>query len=292
LAAFSCRFGASRSIRNDNPLIESICRLGVGVRKQLIPMAIDRMKPTTLGVSFGPVAAGHRESPLLADRDFGLGAAVRVRVSARARRIVLRIDQAERVIVLVLPPRMPLRRGLQFLAAQRRWIETRLAALPHRVALVEGATVPVLGVPHLICRTFDPDAPTVALGIGEIRVRSHPAQLPQRVRDYLSAAARAELTRRACDFAARIGQKVNRIGVRDPASRWGSCSTTGNLSFSWRLIMAPEPVLDYVVAHEVAHLAEMNHGRRFWQLVECLAPGSATQRAWLKRHRNQLMAYG
>ena len=83
-----------------------------------------------------------------------------------------------------------------------------------------------------------------------------------------------------------------RVTLRDTRSRWGSCSARGNLSFSWRLIFAPEPVLDYVVAHEVAHLVEMNHGPRFWRLVESLAPGSAGARVWVKRHRTRLLSYG
>jgi predicted metal-dependent hydrolase len=106
------------------------------------------------------------------------------------------------------------------------------------------------------------------------------------------AKARSELASRARRLAARIGRDVGRINVRDTKSRWGSCSGRGNLSFSWRLIFAPEPVLDYVVAHEVAHLAEMNHGPRFWRLVESLSPDSATPRAWLKRHRSRLLSYG
>jgi predicted metal-dependent hydrolase len=104
--------------------------------------------------------------------------------------------------------------------------------------------------------------------------------------------ARAELAPRARRLAAHIGRTVARVNVRDTRSRWGSCSGQRNLSFSWRLILAPEPVLEYVVAHEVAHLAEMNHGPRFWAVVESLAPGSAGPRAWLKQNRNRLLAYG
>jgi predicted metal-dependent hydrolase len=93
-------------------------------------------------------------------------------------------------------------------------------------------------------------------------------------------------------LAAHIERNVARVNVRDTRSRWGSCSGQSNLSFSWRLIFAPEPVLEYVVAHEVAYLAEMNHGPRFWALVESLAPGSAAPRVWLEQNRNRLLAYG
>ena len=104
--------------------------------------------------------------------------------------------------------------------------------------------------------------------------------------------ARNEFACRARRLAARIGREVARSNIRDTKSRWGSCSGQGNLSFSWRLIFAPEWVIDYVVAHEVAHLAEMNHGPRFWRLVESLSPDSAAARAWLKRHRSRLFSYG
>ena len=132
----------------------------------------------------------------------------------------------------------------------------------------------------------------MAIAEGEIRVRGDPAHLARRVRDHLAALARDELARRARPLAAHVGCTIARVTVRDTRSRWGSCSASGNLSFSWRLIFAPEEVVDYVVAHEVAHLAEMNHGPRFWRLVERLAPGNAGPRAWLDRHRARLLSYG
>jgi hypothetical protein len=217
---------------------------------------------------------------------------VSIRVSPRARRIALRIDAAERKVELVLPPGVPTSHGLRFLAAKQGWIAARLAALPQPVRFVEGVIIPVLGIPYHIRREDDSAAPAVAIRDGEIRVRGDPAHLERRVRDHLVAVARAEFADRARPLAARIGHKLARVGVRDTKSRWGSCSGRGNLSFSWRLIFAPEPVLDYVVAHEVAHLAEMNHGPRFWRLVETLSPDSAAARAWLKRHRSRLLSYG
>ena len=219
-------------------------------------------------------------------------ARISIRVSSRARRIALRIDAAERMVELVMPRGVPTSHGLRFLAAKQGWIDARLAALPQAVRFVEGVIIPVLGIPHRIRREDDPAAPAVAIGDGEIRVRGDPAHIERRVHDHLVAMARAEFTDRARPLAARIGRQLARVGVRDTKSRWGSCSGRGNLSFSWRLIFAPEPVLDYVVAHEVAHLAEMNHGPRFWRLVDSLSPGSAAARAWLKRHRSRLLSYG
>jgi hypothetical protein len=132
----------------------------------------------------------------------------------------------------------------------------------------------------------------VAIVDGEIRVRGEPAHLGRRVRDHLISLARQELSRRARLHAARIGRPIARVTVRDTKSRWGSCSAKGSLSFSWRLVLAPDNVVDYVVAHEVAHLAEMNHGPRFWRLLRSLAPDSAAPRTWLTRHRNLLLSYG
>lgn len=219
-------------------------------------------------------------------------ACVSIRVSLRARRIALRIDAAERKVELVLPPGVPRSHGLRFLAAKQGWIAARLAALPQPVRFAEGVIVPVLGIPHRIRREADPGAPPVAIRDGEIRVRGDPAHIERRVRDHLIAMARTEFADRARFLAARIGRKLARVGVRDTKSRWGSCSGRGNLSFSWRLVFAPEPVMNYVVAHEVAHLAEMNHGPRFWRLVDSLSPDSAAARVWLKRHRNRLLSYG
>jgi predicted metal-dependent hydrolase len=222
----------------------------------------------------------------------GLDVPISIRISERARRVGLRIDSAERKVELILPRGVSERSGLRFLAAKRAWVTARLEALPLAVPFVEGAIVPLLGVPHRIRRELDAAAPPVRIVDGEMRVRGDPAHLARRVRDHLVAAARAELTRRARRLAAQIGRSVARVNVRDTRSRWGSCSGQRNLSFSWRLILAPEPVLEYVVAHEVAHLAEMNHGPRFWALVESLMPGSAGPRAWLKQNRNRLLAYG
>jgi predicted metal-dependent hydrolase len=221
-----------------------------------------------------------------------LGAPLSIRVNPRARRLLLRIDPSERRIELVLPRGIPPEHGLKFLDAQRGWIAARLDALPQPVRFAVGGVVPVLGGPHRIVHARRPAAPPVAVVDGEIRVRGEPAHLARRVRDYLARLAARELSHRARTFAARIDKPVARVTVRDTKSRWGSCSSAGNLSFSWRLILAPEAVLDYVVAHEVAHLAEMNHGPRFWKLVRSLTPDTAGPRAWLKRHRTELLSYG
>jgi predicted metal-dependent hydrolase len=218
---------------------------------------------------------------------------VRVRVSRRARRLALRIDAVGDAVELVLPPRTSLPRALNFLKVNRDWLETRLAALPPRVVFAEGQRVPVLGVPHRIRRIARAsDRGPVWIEGQEIRVTGEAPHIARRVRDFLKERAREELARRARRLAAQLDRKIGRITVRDTTTRWGSCSANGNLAFSWRLIMAPEAVLHYVVAHEVAHLIEMNHGPRFWKLVERLVPNVERQRDWLNRNRAWLLRIG
>ncbi|HTT80246.1 MAG TPA: SprT family zinc-dependent metalloprotease [Stellaceae bacterium] len=241
--------------------------------------------------------SGARAAAFLADAErrvaaLEVGAPVAIRVNPRARRVALRIDAAARQVELVLPRGIALAHGLNFLDAQRGWIAARLATLPMAVPFAAGAAVPVLGVSHVIRREVSPTAPPVVIADGEIRVKGDPAHLPRRVKDHLARLAARELARRTGDFAARIDRRVTRVTVRDTKSRRGSCSASGALSFSWRLVMAPEPVIDYVVAHEVAHLVEMNHGPRFWRLVRTLVPDTVVPRAWLKRHRDRLFSYG
>ena len=246
------------------------------------------MKLARFGVGTATSAAEvERRARLL-----NLGAPVSIRVNPRARRLLLRVDASSRQVELVLPPGVAAEHGLKFLAAQRGWIARRLETLPVAVPFADGAIVPVFGVLHRIGRETDPAAPPVAIRDGEIRVRGDPAHLSRRVKDHLAGLARVELTRRARLCAARIGRPIARVGVRDTRSRWGSCSAKGALSFSWRLVLMPEDVVDYVVAHEVAHLMEMNHGPRFWRLVRTLVPDCGPARAWLKRHRSGIFAYG
>jgi len=218
---------------------------------------------------------------------------VRVRLSRRARRLALKIDAVGDAVELVLPPRTPLPRALSFLNSNREWVEDRLAALPPRVTFAEGEKVPILGVPHRIRRVArSRDHGPVWLADGEIRVTGEAVHLARRVRDFLKERARVEFGRRARRLALRLDRQVGRISVRDTTTRWGSCSANGNMAFSWRLVMAPEPVLNYVVAHEVAHLIEMNHGARFWKLVDKLVPDVERHRDWLNENRAWLLRIG
>ncbi len=216
---------------------------------------------------------------------------LRVRRSPRARRLALRIDPRHDQPELVLPRGVSLEEGRRFAAGRAQWLRRRLAELPPRVPFAAGSVIPVLGVPHRV--RHEPGAPGgVRRAAGELIVSGPVAELPRRLEAWLKAEARRLLGSRARSAAARLGRGAPQVGVRDPATRWGSCSARGRLSFSWRLVMAPEAVLDYVVAHEVAHLEEANHGPRFWRLVDELCPGWGESRRWLRRHGAFLHRHG
>ena len=219
----------------------------------------------------------------------GRNVAMALRPSRRAKRIILRIDPVG-TVTLVVPRRTSRDEAVAFARSKADWLNDRLAALPIQVPFVDGASVPLLGRTHRI--RHDSQSHGVRLGRREIVVAGEIEHLSRRVADFLRREARRECAERAHLFARRIGQRVSRVSVRDPKGRWGGCSHRGRLSFSWRLILAPEWVLDYVIAHEVAHLVEMNHGRRFWRLVERLYPDSLRPREWLRRHGTRLHRFG
>lgn len=216
---------------------------------------------------------------------------LKVKRNSRARRVILRLDAAEGAAALTLPPGFSNREALAFLEKNRGWLAERLKRLPRRIAFEPGGSLPILGVTHEIV-----SLPEARRGVwreaGRLYVSGRPEHLPRRVADYLKAEAKNELVWRAREMAARLERKVTRVTVRDTRSRWGSCSHQGALSFSWRLILAPEEILDYLVAHEVAHLVEMNHSPAFWRQVARLHPNHKRARAWLKREGASLWRYG
>lgn len=221
----------------------------------------------------------------------GLPVPLELRESARARRMTLRVDAGRGLVQVVIPVGVSQAEVLRFVGRHDDWVRGRLAALPPALPFIDGAVVPVLGTDHEIRHTPDLVGGTRRAD-GVIRVGGRAEHVPRRVQDYLTAEARRELAARARAKAAALGARVAAVTVRDTRSRWGSCSATGRLSFSWRLILTPEPVLDYVVAHEVAHLKEMNHSARFWAVCAGLTAEVEAPRAWLKANGARLLRYG
>ncbi len=213
-----------------------------------------------------------------------------------ARRMTLRVSGATGEVVLTLPPRASLLAAKTFLDQHGGWISDRVARLPDRILFEPGVAVPLRGVPHRIVHWSQIRSATRATvdadGAAVIAVAGDEAGVPGRVRRFLQAEAQADLKAAVSRHAERLDVAVGRVTLRDTRSRWGSCSSTGTLSFSWRMILAPPSVLDYLAAHEVAHLRELNHSHRFWRIVHDLCPGTEEAERWLKRHGTALHRYG
>lgn len=209
---------------------------------------------------------------------------------ARSARIKVRIDP-RRGIVLLLPKRASLKAGLSFLKQEIDWIASNINKLPSAVPFRDGAMLPVLGRPHRITHVPEQRG-FVWAEDGHIYVAGGAEHLPRRVKDWSRKMAKTEISVWAADYAGKIDVRYSGITLRDQISRWGSCSSTGNLNFSWRLLLMPEEVMSYIVAHEVAHLRHMNHSSDFWQVVDELHSAVAPAKKWLKTNGADLHKYG
>ena len=218
---------------------------------------------------------------------------VRWRRSTRARRVSLRIDARAGAVVVTLPPRANRRAGMALLTTHAAWVMEKLAALSPHVALEPGAEVPLGGVPHVVRHAPEGDGPAEArLEPGAIVVGGAAEDLPARVGEFLRAEARRRIGVLSAGHAAMLGVRPKAIRLKDTRSRWGSCAPDGTLAFSWRLVMAPDWVLDYGVAHEVAHLRELNHSSRFWAHVSRLTPHRDAAVEWLRANGPALLRVG
>jgi len=216
---------------------------------------------------------------------------VPLRRDRRARRITIHIDVAIGGARVTMPVGATTAEAERALRDHGDWLLRRLDALPARVPFSEGAVVPYCGVPHRIVHGGAGRGVVERSG-GDIRVFGSPEHLPRRLRDWLKMEARKAISPRSLEKAARIDRQIRHISIRDQRSRWGSCSAERRLSFNWRLILAPDPVLDYVVGHEVAHMVEMNHSKNFWRTVDQLTAHARFGRRWLKAEGNGLYRYG
>jgi predicted metal-dependent hydrolase len=221
---------------------------------------------------------------------------VRLRRHRQARRYTLRIAAASREVILTIPPRGSVKEARAFAQKHGGWIAARLHRLPEAVRFADGVVFPLRGVPHRVVHrpgargTVWTDAE--ASGERLLCVAGDAPHIDRRIGDFLRREARRDLDAASRHYAASLGVGVRRVTVRDQASRWGSCSTEGALSYSWRLILAPAFVLDYLAAHEVAHLVEMNHSPRFWRLVQRICPDHEGAKVWLDVHGSDLHRYG
>lgn len=213
---------------------------------------------------------------------------VELRRSARSRRFSLRVSRLDGRVTLSLPLAARESEAMKFLTAQEGWLRAALAKMPGQAAVGIGSMLPIEGrMLPLVSGT----GRRPRIEDDSLVLPGDPARGGAKAAAFLKVLARDRLSA-ACDLhAARLGRKFHSLSLRDTRSRWGSCTSDGGLMFSWRLIMAPPAVLDYVAAHEVAHLAQMNHSPAFWAVVDGLCPGYGAQRAWLRGQGQALHGY-
>ena len=219
-----------------------------------------------------------------------------IRRSPQAKRYTLRVKTATREAVVTMPTSGSMATAKDFAARHGGWLATRFQKMPKLVSFTPGAFIPLRGVPHRL--EHRPDArgtawqETSVEGVSVIAVAGDASFLARRVRDFLKREARKDIEVAVRHHADALGVKIKRVSIKDTVSRWGSCAADGTLSFSWRMILAPPFVLDYLAAHEVAHRVEMNHSTRYWKVVESISPDFETAEAWLKRHGAELHRWG
>jgi predicted metal-dependent hydrolase len=233
---------------------------------------MDDLQPETLALPSGP-------------------ARVEWRRSSRARRVSLRIDPTGGSVVVTLPARATRKAGMALLMGHADWVSNRLAALPEAITFTDGATIPITGVPHRIRHVANARGAAFLLD-QELHVTGATEFLSRRVRDFLRQEARRRLGALVSAKSGLIGVTPKRLTIKDTTSRWGSCAPDKSLALSWRLVMTPPFVQDYVVAHEVAHLRHMNHSPRFWAQVDELTPHTKAAIPWLRAEGVRLLRIG
>jgi predicted metal-dependent hydrolase len=211
-----------------------------------------------------------------------------LRQSARARRISLRVSRLDGKVTLTVPRGISAKEALGFAEEKQDWLRRQLAQQPEQIVVTPGAVVPVAGRERLVVAGA---GRSVVLGQDEIAVPGRADLVGRKVQGFLKELARHRLVEAVDHYAAHLGKPYSRMTLRDTRSRWGSCSSAGALMFSWRLVMAAPDVLDYVAAHEVAHLKEMNHSQAFWDVVRTLYGSYDAPRRWLRTDGQVLHRY-
>ena len=216
-----------------------------------------------------------------------------IRENARATRMTLRIEPGGQALKLTIPKGLPDREIDDFLTRHHGWLMTRLARVEEAGPLADQGRISIRGIDHRIKMTGKLRGiaeQTELDGVPTLLVSGLPEHVGRRVSDHLKRVAKTELQRLVHMHAATLGKPVRSIAYKDTKSRWGSCTSEGNLSFSWRIAMAPDFVIDYLAAHEVAHLKEMNHGPDFWATCKALCPRTTEAKRWLKQNGSRLFA--
>lgn len=214
-----------------------------------------------------------------------------LRPHQRAKYLKLRFDARNRTALLTVPPGISTGKAIQFARKHQDWIEEQDENSPKVTALIAGEKIPYQG--RLVTIIHRPDSRgAIEISNRQLIVGGPLPGFEVRLGNWLAKQAWFALIEAVEKFTPVLGLEPGRVVVRDNRSRWGSCSSRKTLSFSWRLILTPGDILHYVAAHEMAHLAEMNHGPQFWQQVKRMSPDYKDARRWLKSEGSRLMLIG
>ncbi len=219
---------------------------------------------------------------------------IQVKRSARARRMALRFDPKDRAFHLILPRGTSLTRAYRFAEEHDDWMLDNLRKLPEAIPYEDGTVLPIFGRNRRIEIIYDPSRKTteIELKLTKLQVLTNQKDPSSRIERFLKRLVLGELEKLSREKARRIREPLQNVSVRDTKSRWGSCNSEGNISYSWRLVFAPHEALDYVVAHEVAHLRHLDHSAKFWALCRKLSEDFLEGQFWMQNHGHELMRFG
>lgn len=214
-----------------------------------------------------------------------------IKQNAQAKRCILRIDHIKSAINITIPKYISHKKGIKFAESQILWIKSQIAKTPEKKPFYDGMEITIAGKAKTIKRATLPQKGTKQ-GNEIITFSGKEEHFNRRVTDFIRKEAKTTFNEIGLQMAEKLGTPINKISIRDTTSRWGSCNSAKNISLSWRLMLAPYEVMEYVIAHEVAHLVELNHSAKFWKVVNTLTPNTAKAKKWLKNNGNSLHLYG
>lgn len=214
---------------------------------------------------------------------------LKVNTSFKLKRLSLRIDHKKRIVVFSMPKFYPGKKAVDFINSHIDWIEEKLAQLPQIKEFEDGETISLFGQQISICHQTDFGAPKLinnTLFVGGDKEFLH-----RRIKDYIKRESKKEFLKKSQNLASRLGYPLTGVSIKDTKSRWGSCSNRKHINYSWRIALAPDFVIDYLMAHEVAHLKHQDHSSNFWKTLESLYPNAQAGKDWLIKHGNKLYLY-
>ena len=216
---------------------------------------------------------------------------VQIKYNSRAKHTILRIDPRTDALIITVPKVLSPAEIRRLVQNNANWVFEKISLLPPKTPFIDGQTFNLMGKNIIICH--DPDNLVgVKLINGTLIVSGKVEHISRRIKDWLKKYAHNILADKVRSMATNLDASFGRISIRDNRSSWGSCSSQGNIAFSWRLIMAPEPVVNYIVAHEVAHLVYLNHSKDFWNTVRSLDANYQESKKWLRINGDFLQRVG